>query len=187
MTTTGIDTSLADFVVVFVEGYEAGSITLNDSLSNAWTPLTKLAAPHSGQLFYAYNATVGAGHTFTASQSGFFSGVVCVQAWSGIQSSSDPLESGSNIVLGNVVTGVSETAITTGDLIVMGFGGFGATPPLTIDSSFTISDQGLATGAADCAGMAYLIAPNTSAVDPAWTAPGASSDGSINGAVFAQL
>jgi hypothetical protein len=55
-----------------------------------------------------------------------------------------------------------------------------------IDTGFTISDSGNATGGSGVGGaLAYLIAPNTTPVEPTWTVAAGGSTASLNGAVFA--
>lgn len=194
VTSAGIDTTGADFLVVFVDAYngpQSYPFTISDSNANYWEPLSTVSGNHTGQFFYSYRAiaggpvVVGPGHTFTMIQSTapFFVAVMCVEAWSGVQSSSDPLESGSDKVLAGVLTGVSETPANTNDLIVMGAAGFGF-GAVSIDSGFTITDSPVAGGGfADSAAMAYLVAPSSSAVDPTWVTS-ATIQGTINGAVF---
>jgi|HubBroStandDraft_5_1064220.scaffolds.fasta_scaffold76216_3 hypothetical protein len=194
LTSAGIDTTGAGFLVLFVDTYQAPQsypLAISDSNNNQWHALSTVSGNHTGQLFYSYRAiaggpvVVGPGHTFTLIQATcpFFVAVMCVEAWSGVQSSSDPLKSGSDQVLAGVLTGVSETPASTNDLIVMGTAGYGF-GSVSIDTGFTITDSSVAGGGfADSAAMAYLVAPSSGAVDPTWVTS-ATIQGSINGAVF---
>ena len=197
LATAGIDTTGATFLAAYLEGYEgpyAYPFALMDSYGNEWVGLSIATENHTGQLFYSYQkigggaCVVGPGHTFTLTQPGgpFFIATMYVEAFSGVQTSSDPLEGGSDQNLYGGYTGISETPANTGDLIVMGASGYNFTLPVSIDSGFTVTDDNQATGgAAESGAMAYLIAPSTSAVDPTWTTS-AQISGTINGAVFAK-
>jgi len=193
--TSPIDTSLANFLVVYVQQYIAATMAVTDTIGgnpsgNVWQQLTAGTQGHSGCIFYCYNANVGADHVFSAYTSAGF-GVSCiVEAWSGIQSSSEPLRAGSDQVdnsVGIPITGLSETPTDTNDLVVMGVAQ-NVAPVATylIDTGFTISDSGNATGGSGVGGaLAYLIAPNTTPVEPTWTVAAGGSTASLNGAVFA--
>ena len=193
--TSPIDTSLANFLVVYVQQYIAATMAVTDTIGgnpsgNVWQQLTAGTQGHSGCIFYCYNANVGADHVFSAYTSAGF-GVSCiVEAWSGIQSSSDPLRAGSDQVdnsVGIPITGLSETPTDTNDLVIMGVAQ-NVAPVATylIDTGFTISDSGNATGGSGVGGaLAYLIAPNTTPVEPTWTVAAGGSTASLNGAVFA--
>jgi hypothetical protein len=196
LATAGIDTTDATFLAAYLEGYYGPSaypFALVDSYGNEWVGLSIATENHTGQLFYSYQkigggaCVVGPGHTFTLTQPGvpFLVATMYVEAFSGVQTSSDPLEGGSDQILYGGYTGISETPANTGDLIVMGASGYNFTLPVSIDSGFTVTDDNQATGGAGESGaMAYLIAPSTSAVDPTWTTS-AGISGTINGAVFA--
>jgi len=84
-TSSGIDTSGADLLVMVV-GHYAGASTpaVSDSKGNTWTALTAYteAGDITVTVFYAKNATVGSGHTFTVSGANCYAGI-CVGAFSG--------------------------------------------------------------------------------------------------------
>jgi hypothetical protein len=83
-TSSAIDTTSADLLVLCDYKYDTPAITVLDSKGNDWTPLTDYVAAttYHGRIYYAKNATVGSGHTFTVSGTGNYPGFV-VLAFSG--------------------------------------------------------------------------------------------------------
>ena len=70
ITTPGINTSTANLIVIAVgwATISGGSLVLTDSKGNTWTPLSVESTGFEDptvQLYYCFNPTVGAGHTFT--------------------------------------------------------------------------------------------------------------------------
>lgn len=72
--TTSAITSSGNLGIIAIHNYVGGMVTActpTDSKSNTWNPLTMHAATHaSDQIFYAFNPTVGASHTFTCTSGG---------------------------------------------------------------------------------------------------------------------
>src|SRR5260370_38961657 len=83
-TTTAIDTTGADLLVVLLSYYAGTSIaSFVDSKGNTWIPLTvQNGTFRSGQLYYCKAPTVGTGHTITASGASTYT-AVCFAAFSG--------------------------------------------------------------------------------------------------------
>src|SRR5262245_14682595 len=83
-TTAAIDTTGAD-LLTFSCAYYSGlspTLTVSDSKGNTWIGLTDRAANERGhRYYYAKNATVGTGHTFTVSATAFFAPGLVIQAW----------------------------------------------------------------------------------------------------------
>lgn len=181
ITSSAIDTTGADLLVAVTNHYigGGGSLTLSDSKGNTWTPLT-LRSVGSGRsrMYYAKNAIVGTGHTFTATGTGSFP-VVAVQAFSGSDLTS-PFD---------VENGVSDTSIflTSGqpgsvtpslnnELIIAGQANLNSNGGASsIDSGFTKTDgvdrapNGLGVA------IAYLIQTTATAANPTWSWPSAQS------------
>ncbi len=67
--TSGIVTTGANLLVVAVASYPpGGELTVTDSYGNTWTPATGFGDSLTRiQFFYCFGATVGSGHTFSAS------------------------------------------------------------------------------------------------------------------------
>ncbi len=162
--------------------------TLTDSKGNTWHALSPNTGLQGGQFFYAYNAIVGTGHTFSLTSTNWQSSAICVSAWSGIRSASDPFEAGTNNLHGGAsspYSGVTETPASIGDLIVFGLAGE-VTTPVTINSGFAILDTASGIGGAspEIGALAYLIAASTASVTPTLTSGGGVAD--LNAAVFAK-
>ena len=179
ITSSAIDTDGANFLVAILSSYDgsAAGDTISDSYGNTWHHAALGGFPwiynQGHQVYYAFNATTGPGHTFTMGATSDGCPGVCLMAFSGMPTS-DPLEA---IVANpwNSENGVSSmTAATTaqtpahaGDLIISGLSGDVKMAVLTVDSGFTIAGQIAPSNTCGVAG-AYLIAPNTSAVNPTW-------------------
>ena len=176
-TSTGIDTSGANFIVISLS-CSAGTGSISDSKGNTWTQLTEYTGffgTRSVKLFYAYNATVGTGHTFTVSGSAGLSPAISLAYYSGVESASDPLDTGkvsgaSNNSSTTIAPG-SLTPTTDGSLIVTGLfknGSFSSAP--TIDASFTreayVSDTNFGHF---FSAIADLIQTTAAAANPTWT------------------
>lgn len=94
-TTTAIDTTSANLIVIALSFYSSNVPTLSDSKSNTWTALTTQGAAPAIRLYYSYAPTVGAGHTFTVSGSGIYA-TLEVLAFSGAVSAPFDLQSGTS-------------------------------------------------------------------------------------------
>lgn len=87
VTTAAVDTTGANLLLMVVTGFNPPTATPTDSKSNTWTATTAVG---STRFYYVWNATVGSGHTFTWNEN-VFAGIT-VLAFSGVQTSSDPLD-----------------------------------------------------------------------------------------------
>ncbi len=76
-TTSGIDTSVVDFLFVAVAFDPGTDPTLSDNKGNTWTALTTVSTGGAPSLvvFYVQAPSVGTGHTFTASRASGAGGV----------------------------------------------------------------------------------------------------------------
>lgn len=177
-TSSAIVTS-GDFIgVYYAGGANSGSYALSDSKANTWLTGTKTTAffgLRASQWFWAFNAIVGTGHTFTITGSG--SAPTLMVLWfSGVKILADPFDSqaaggGSNgattIQAGNFTPTENNCLILHGNYRDSNGGG---SP--TIDGGFTRetwttnTDFGHFYGAA-----AYLIQTTATAVNPTWTLP----------------
>jgi hypothetical protein len=132
-TTSGIDTTGANFLAVFVAYITGTTPTVSDSKSNTWTPLTArdTTIGAKGQFFYSKNPTVGTGHTFTVSGSSIFASIG-VQAFSGVDPSS-PFDA-ENGAINTTSTSLNTNNVSPGqanEVIVAGlaFDGTGTVSP----------------------------------------------------------
>jgi hypothetical protein len=150
-----------------------GAITTpTDSKSNTWTAGTLFSNSSQGvfvQGFYAFNPTVGSGHTFTNKSNTSFGGIF-VTAWSGTLTTSGVFQSPDTGTV-NSATSIQPGSITpagVGQLLVSCFQGENA-GTVSINDSFTILDS-LSLGGVP-ARNAYLIDSSSSAINPTWTHP----------------
>src|SRR5690348_1268736 len=82
VTTTGFDTTGAALLIAVVGQEDTTTCAVSDSKSNSWTKITEqIETPAKGSLWYSVPSTVGATHTFTATQAAS-SPAICVEAWS---------------------------------------------------------------------------------------------------------
>src|SRR2546425_7588991 len=74
VTTSGVDTTGANFLAVCVTSNGGSNNTPTDNKSNTWTPCTRQTAfARAARWFYCQGAiNVGSGHTFSQSESGTF-------------------------------------------------------------------------------------------------------------------
>lgn len=189
--TGAIDTTGADFLVAIVSTDQSLDVpAVSDNMSNVWQPLTIYGSNSSAptlQMWYVFNPTVGAGHTFTGHSE--FETSIEVAAFSGLDTTSAVFEAGSD--LGHVGSGAQQpgavTPADTGDLIISGYANHdftGTSGPGLVDSGFTVTDS--EQNARVASTLAYLIAPDTSAVNPSWVATnqGQVFSAGVNIAVF---
>jgi hypothetical protein len=193
ITTDPIDTTGANFLVVNVGTFSgSGGNAVSDSFGNTWHALGTFQVNGDGypQLFYCYDATVGSGHTFTATILGTPGDMsIAVAAFAGVQSS-DPFEAGTNLFPANsfdvrTVQAGSVAPDAAGDLMIMGLAGYSVSKPVSIDSGFAVLDQ---TGIGDGSGavLAWALAGATSPVNPTWTTLNESTLLAATCAIFAQ-
>lgn len=170
-TTGSFDTTGANFLIVGV-ALSANSGALLDSYSNIWTPLTQFADVFNDrwiQLFYAKNATVGSGHTFSWSGTGNFP-AICFAAFSGVDTSSPfDVENGNTNTLASSTTTGSVTPGSANELLITALE-YDDGNTASIDSGFTITDQNPHTGFGWTGiAMAYLIETTATAKNPTWS------------------
>lgn len=173
--TSAIDTSGANLLVMVVHSDHA-TITPSDSKTNTWLQAVQEATFKIGTIYYAWSATVGTAHTFTLTGTDHF-GTIQVYAFSGAQTSGDPLDQTNHGINfgGTTVQPGSVTPTSDGQLIVTGDNHDTANVE-TINSAFT-SPAGAGTGYGDVQSLgvalgghsAYLIQGTAAAVNPTWT------------------
>jgi hypothetical protein len=172
-TTGAIDTTGADLLVMVV-GYFTTPTSVSDSKGNSWTALTENTGAGNPRvrIYYAWNAIVGTGHTFTVTQAGSLIGSAVVRAYSGSLTSGDPFdqESSGDAASGNVTLG-SLTPSADDCLIVTGLSNDAmASATTSINGGFTIEGfQDHVGGTSFGAGFADLIQTSAAAAAPTWT------------------
>ncbi len=189
VTTSGINTSGANLLVVLASVFTSGTPTVTDSVggnSNSWTSRTLYtnAAGVSLQLFYCTPTHVGSGHTFTVTATGAFP-AIGVQAWSGAAASS-PYDTENGHSETGVANSIQPGSVTPGqddELLVSGLG-VNSNDALTPDSGFTVSDQIPKGGAGVGGAMAYLVETTATAKNPTWSFVGTAQALTSNTATF---
>jgi hypothetical protein len=126
LTTSAIDTTGADLLIAVGCSFSHLG-PFSDSKGNTWHALTSQQSgpPGVGAIAYAWNATVGSGHTFSygldRSSGDGFNGLA-VAAFYGSQTSSDPFDvqngsstgSASSLATGSVTPGVNNELLIFG-------------------------------------------------------------------------
>jgi len=181
-TTAAIDTTGATLLVVSVSYYGVGTApTVTDSKGNTWTALTM----HGGtiprhQLFYALTPTVGTGHTFTASGSGFYPAIIA-QAYAGVgtfQTDTGAVTAGAaSLASGSV------TPSANGALVVAGMSGQSGTSVTLAPAGFAVTHSPFAAGTSMQGALAWLVQATAAAINPTWTFAGSQEAGATT-AVF---
>lgn len=176
-TTSSVDSTGGNIVIVAVASYQSSAApTVSDSKGNTYTALTEqvAAGSHRVQLFYAANATVGSGHTFTVTGSTTYSSI-SVNVFSGAKTTSPfDVQNGANGGATSLATG-SVTPSENDEVVVAGIALDSAPSSLTINSGFsTPSVAYFAGGSAYGVGSAYIIQTTAGATNPTWSWTGSS-------------
>lgn len=171
-TTSSVDSTGGNLIVVAVASYDLSSApTVSDSKGNTYSALTaqSSAGSHRIQLFYAANATVGSGHTFTVTGSTSYSSI-SVNVFSGAKTTSPfDQQNGASGGSTSLATG-SVTPTEDNEVVVAGIALDSAPSSLTINSSFsTPAVAYFAGGSAYGVGSAYKIQTTAAAVNPTWS------------------
>jgi hypothetical protein len=176
-TTSGINTTGADFLLASVTGYSGGlpGATITDSKGNTWTALTEYDGSDGNvgtRNFYCVAPTVGAGHTFTLSGANVY-GRLNVTAWNGVDQTM-PIDSQRAVrVSGGSGPGSSGslTPVHDGSLLVSLFGmGAGTSPADASSPAFTVLDAHNGIGVQDYStGLSYYIQSTAARISASWT------------------
>lgn len=171
VTTSGINTTGSDLIVLSINFNGALSITVSDSKTNTWTAGAANANAPSQQFYYCQAPTVGSGHTFSVSGPAFSLESIQVQAWHG--SVATPLDQHSH-AFNAAATSLAPGSITpseNNELVITGVGfdgNFGTSA--TVNGGFTITDTDAGGAAVSFGGgMAYLVQTTAAAANPTWT------------------
>ena len=170
VTSSAMDTTGANLIVVSVATYGALGSNLTDSQSNTWTALTTAASLTNRaveRLFYCINPTTSSSHTFTFIQSGTYPSISAV-AFSGVAA----YESENTSTPAGNATTVQTNSVTPskdGSLVFAGACTDGGIYT-AIDSGFTL-ETSVSHASAQHMGSAsaYLIQTTAAAVNPQLT------------------
>ena len=169
LTTSTIDTTGADLLIIGLACDDAYNTTPTDSKSNTWTQLTSYTQTNVRvRLWYSIPSSVGTSHT--ASASGAIAGAIFFAAFSGgKQTAPADQQSGSNGFVATLQPG-SITPTEDNELLISVFGINSSGTPISIDSSYTeTSEHNFAAGVNYGGAFAYKIQTTATAINPTWT------------------
>ncbi len=172
-TTTAIDTTGANLIVVSLSYYHTGNtgdITITDSKGNTWTLLTKYAnATTANRLYYCKNANVGSGHTFTTPLLSAYYGIsIMAFSMANITTPFD-VENGANSLSASSLATGSITPSQANSLIVAGLTfDNNAGGAVSIDSGMTAISTAYSGGSSMGTGIAYKVQSTAAAINPTW-------------------
>ena len=169
-TSSSVDSTGGDLIVMVVGHYSgAGTPAISDSKGNSWTALTSYTYGNERvTIFYAKNATVGSGHTFTANGANSYASF-CVGVFSGSNTTAPfDAENGSG---GNGATS-QPGSITPSEANCLVIVGTNLYPDglSSIDGGFTILENKAGSpGFYEASALAYLIQTSAAAANPTLT------------------
>jgi hypothetical protein len=189
ITTGAIDTTGADTIFVAVSWYigAGGGAVLTDSKSNTWHGLTTYndGTNQNSRIYYAYNATVGSGHTFTVTGIASYPALAVSAHSGGLLTDPFDQENGANPASGTSGQPGSVTPSENDEILVTMLGNQNTNSnSVSINSSYTLIDT-IDRGANGIGvSLAYLIQTSASASNPTWSWGGANDDTSLAIATF---
>lgn len=174
-TTSAIDTTGADLIVIATSWYGStanyNSNTLSDSEGNTWTLINEIEAVAGCALWYCYNPSTNASHTFSLSSAASTFSSIGVLAFSGAAASPLDQANENSAASSATVQPGSVTPTEDNELVVTCHAQWNSGDAATIDGGFTIpsghsipATTSVRTGLGD----AYLIQTTASAANPTW-------------------
>lgn len=180
VTTAAIDTTGADFLIIFSSDYSAAAArVISDNKGNTWNALTDVSTGAStrGRIYWSKPTSVGVGHTFSNSGTTGFPSIF-VAAFKNVNVTPFDVEAFDNDPIGSTTASAGSGVTPTQDneLIIAGVS-LGAGDISSINSGFTIVDATVPFGTANNfgGGLAYKIQTTAAVVDPDWTLSTSSS------------
>ncbi len=170
-TSSAIDTTGANLLVIAIGCIGGATPSVpTDSKGNTWVALTASTLGNTRQqIYYAKNATVGSGHTFSVTGAGFVSFVA--SAWAGADTV-DPFDqqSGANTAAGTSLSPGSVTPTTNGQLVIVGTCMVNATAGFAVNGGFSILGTVTSSGGNHLAeSCAYLVQTTAAAANPSYS------------------
>jgi hypothetical protein len=178
LTTSAIDTSGANFLVMATSGFTGVNPVgvPTDSKSNTWIGLTvhtnSVTNTVPSQIFYAVNPTVGTGHTFSFGAASTFPSI-CVAAFSGVATTS-PFDTVAGEGAGDngtaITLSISSITPNQANSLVIAVDAIVSGDTSSVDGGFTITDD-IPPSGGNCQGsaLAYLIQTTAAAAAPTFT------------------
>lgn len=173
VTTSAVDTSTADLIIINVGWYSGISAVLivTDSKGNLYTPLTAHTNASSvvDQLFYCPQPITGSGHTFTATGGDAIYPGINVLAVSGSAVAPFGAESaGGTATAASTIQPGSLTPAADNALMVTGVGWDGDSAGVSVNQSFVANVLPFAVTFNEGAALAYLVLAVAAAKNPTW-------------------
>lgn len=174
--TTGATLLVATFADVFAEGSPP---TVSDSKSNTWIQARRYGPfGQCSNVYYAWNPTVGTGHTFTLTGTDVTASMQ-VHAFSGADTAADPLDqSNGNHAFGSSTVTPGSVTPTTDDQLIVTHIDYDVQASLpTINGGFVTPGYGdLGSGAVYLgSASSYLVQTTAASANPTWTIPGSTN------------
>lgn len=166
VTTDAINTAGANLIVVAVASDNGTAPT--DNKSNTYTLCNDRVQGFSElAIFYCAAPTVGAGHTFTQTQT---YGAIFVLAFSGASATPlDALDVDNGTAAGASLSPGSGTPSQANEVVVTAINIGGANLSITVDGGFTALTIPGVSGVNYGGGIAYLIQTSAAAASPTWS------------------
>lgn len=170
VTTSAVDTTGADFIVLVRSDFGASRAAVSDSKGNSWNALTATSNASTGTctIFWSRPTSVGSGHTFTATQANSFPTLSVLAFSGGINSPVDQQNGATASAATSVQTG-SVTPSDSNQLIIAGFTSDNASVSIALNSGFTVPVSTSVSTNHECGAIGYLIQNSAAAVNPQWT------------------
>lgn len=145
-TSKSVDTTGANFIVVELSetnGAAHGAIT--DSKGNTWTEVASDSAGRRSSLWYAFNATVGTGHTFSVSGTANFPSIAWI--WYSGLLTTDPFDTSDTDGSGldALIDNISLTPSVDNCLVIAGGSSAASPNPATVSGGFTVVQTKITT------------------------------------------
>lgn len=178
VTSGSFNTTGYTFLCLSISSYTSTAYTVSDNKSNSWLTSQRQSANagagSSERFYYAYNPTVGTGHTFTISGSTVYPSVFVIGSTGG-QTASDPkdVDNGANNALTSVQPGSGTPSADNQLLLCSLSSGASANADMTVSgSSFTkLAGYSFNSGGFGELGTAisYVIQTTAGAANPTWS------------------
>ena len=173
VTTSGIDTTGADLIIIVAGWYpQGGTVKVKDSASNTWSSKTSYfdGLFRQIQISYVFSPTTGVAQTFGSGGTGDTCtqcyAAITVEAWSGSTSNGNEGDKSANTGSGTSLQPGSISPAAN-DLFITGIAAANSATGFTNGGVFTVSNQHAFTGNGVAIGMAH--GTSSSAQNPTWS------------------
>lgn len=176
--TTAAITSSGNLAIIAIHAYVGGAITPctpTDNMGNSYNPLTQHVdgnSHSSDQIWYLYNPTVGAGHTFTCNVNSSFP-TITVAFFKTAASSPFDVQNGSAVEsMTTLATGSTGTLNAANELLIASCTkqGFDTSSTTSFNAGFTTAENSGPVASEATGGiLAYLTQAGTGAVNATCT------------------